>query len=96
MVVEDEARETGRTLSPKRPPEKRPACASTFPETLYWAPEVVTDEGGFVSLEIPMADSITTWRLTALASSQDGRLGFTTRGVRVFQDFLSTSTCPSR
>ena len=65
-----------------------PRLRQYFPETLYWAPEVVTDENGFVSLEIPMADSITTWRLTALASSQDGRLGFTTRGVRVFQDFF--------
>ncbi|MCJ7737981.1 MAG: hypothetical protein MUQ10_11845 [Anaerolineae bacterium] len=55
---------------------------------MYWAPEVVTDEGGFVSLDVPMADSITTWRLTVLASSQDGRLGFTTSGVRVFQDFF--------
>jgi uncharacterized protein YfaS (alpha-2-macroglobulin family) len=35
-----------------------------------------------------MADSITTWRLTALASSQDGRLGFTTRGLRAFQSFF--------
>jgi len=65
-----------------------PRLRQYFPETLYWAPEVVTDESGFVALEIPMADSITTWRLTALASSQDGRLGFTTRGVRVFQDFF--------
>jgi uncharacterized protein YfaS (alpha-2-macroglobulin family) len=65
-----------------------PRLRQYFPETLYWAPEVVTDESGFASLEIPMADSITTWRLTALASSQDGRLGFTTRGVRVFQDFF--------
>jgi 5-hydroxyisourate hydrolase-like protein (transthyretin family)/archaellum component FlaF (FlaF/FlaG flagellin family) len=65
-----------------------PRLRQYFPETLYWAPEVVTDEGGFVSLEIPMADSITTWRLTALASSQDGQLGFTTQGVRVFQDFF--------
>jgi hypothetical protein len=65
-----------------------PRLRQYFPETLYWAPEVMTDEDGFVSLEIPMADSITTWRLTALASSQDGRLGFTTRGVRVFQDFF--------
>ena len=65
-----------------------PRLRQYFPETLYWAPEVVTDEDGFVSLEIPMADSITTWRLTALASSQDGRLGFTTHGVRVFQDFF--------
>ena len=65
-----------------------PRLRQYFPETLYWAPEVLTDESGFVSLEIPMADSITTWRLTALASSQDGRLGFTTHPVRVFQDFF--------
>jgi len=65
-----------------------PRLRQYFPETLYWAPEVVTAAGGFVTLDIPMADSITTWRLTALASSQDGRLGFTTRGVRVFQDFF--------
>jgi 5-hydroxyisourate hydrolase-like protein (transthyretin family) len=65
-----------------------PRLRQYFPETLYWAPEVLTDESGFVSLEVPMADSITTWRLTALASSQDGRLGFTTQGIRVFQDFF--------
>jgi hypothetical protein len=68
--------------------EEAPRLRQYFPETLYWAPEVVTDEKGFVALDIPIADSITTWRLTALASSQDGRLGFTTRGVRVFQDFF--------
>jgi hypothetical protein len=68
--------------------EEAPRLRQYFPETLYWAPEVVTNEDGSVSLEIPMADSITTWRLTALASSQDGQLGFTTQGVRVFQDFF--------
>jgi hypothetical protein len=65
-----------------------PRLRQFFPETLYWNPEVVTDQAGQAQLEIPMADSITTWRLTALASSQDGRLGFTTQGVRVFQDFF--------
>lgn len=70
------------------PTAEPPRLRQFFPETLYWAPEVVTDENGFISLDIPMADSITTWRLTALASSQDGRLGFTTRGIRVFQDFF--------
>ncbi|NIP86018.1 MAG: hypothetical protein GTO03_10825, partial [Planctomycetales bacterium] len=75
--------ETGDTTAPGDPPRLR----QFFPETLYWNPEVVTDESGFAQVEVPMADSITTWRLTALASSQDGRLGFTTRGLRVFQDF---------
>lgn len=65
-----------------------PRLRQFFPETLYWNPEVLTDQSGQAQLEIPMADSITTWRLTALASSQDGRLGFATQGVRVFQDFF--------
>jgi uncharacterized protein YfaS (alpha-2-macroglobulin family) len=78
------AREVGQDTAAAEPPRLR----QYFPETLYWAPEVLTDEGGSVSLQIPMADSITTWRLTALASTQDGRLGSTTRGVRVFQDFF--------
>jgi uncharacterized protein YfaS (alpha-2-macroglobulin family) len=65
-----------------------PHLRQFFPETLYWDPELLTDENGAAQLQIPMADSITTWRLTALASSQDGRLGFTTHGIRVFQDFF--------
>lgn len=69
-------------------PAEAPRLRQFFPETLYWNPEVVTDPSGQAQVEIPIADSITTWRLTALASSQDGRLGFTTQGVRVFQDFF--------
>ena len=69
-------------------PAEAPRLRQFFPETLYWNPEVVTDAAGQARVEIPMADSITTWRLTALASSQDGRLGFTTQGLRVFQDFF--------
>lgn len=59
-----------------------------FPETMYWNPEALTDENGYVVLGIPLADSITTWRLTALASTQDGQIGSQTYGLRVFQDFF--------
>ena len=65
-----------------------PRLRQYFPETMYWNPEVITDASGRLTLEIPMADSITTWRLTALASTQDGRIGATTAGIRVFQDFF--------
>ena len=90
QVVEAEGEKVVDTVAgePTAEGEEAPRLRQYFPETLYWAPEVVTDADGFVSLEIPMADSITTWRLTALASSQDGQLGFTTQGVRVFQDFF--------
>lgn len=92
----DTAQEKSETESAVEAPAANEAAGSAeaprlrqfFPETLYWNPEALTDESGRVSLQIPIADSITTWRLTALASSQDGRLGFATQGVRVFQDFF--------
>ncbi len=68
--------------------KEMPRLRQWFPEALYWNPQAVTDENGHLTLEIPMADSITTWRLTALASAQEGQLGSATAGIRVFQDFF--------
>jgi len=65
-----------------------PRLRQYFPETMLWVPDGVTDENGLLSLEVPAADSITTWRLSALASTQDGRLGSATGSLRVFQDFF--------
>ncbi len=59
-----------------------------FPETMYWNPEALTDKDGRLKLDVPLADSITTWRLTALASTQNGQIGSQTYGLRVFQDFF--------
>ncbi|MBI4863154.1 MAG: hypothetical protein HY815_23245, partial [Candidatus Riflebacteria bacterium] len=53
---------------------------SFFPETLYSNPALVTDDEGKARLELTMADSITTWRMTGLASSRVGELGSFTRG----------------
>ncbi len=65
-----------------------PRLRQFFPETMFWAPEVLTDASGQVTVDVPIADSITTWRLSAVASSQDGELGSVTTGLRVFQDFF--------
>ncbi len=65
-----------------------PRLRQYFPETMLWLPDAVTDDEGLLQLDIPVADSITTWRLTALASSQDGRLGSANTSLRVFQDFF--------
>ena len=70
------------------PAREHPRLRQYFPETLYWNPEVLTDENGRLRLDIPLADSITTWRLTVLASTQRGELGATTHPIRVFQDFF--------
>ncbi len=68
--------------------EAAPRLRQYFPETLYFNPQVITDEKGQAALDIPLADSITTWRLGVMASSQRGELGAKNVGIRVFQDFF--------
>src|SRR5262249_51478748 len=77
----------------ERPVEKDVAAAgprvrSFFPETLYTNPSLITDGQGRASIHVPMADSITTWRVTSLASTIRGALGSATTPIRVFQDFF--------
>ncbi len=84
-AVDDKAAAgSGDNTTAAQPPRLR----QYFPETMLWLPDAVTDEQGSLTLNIPVADSITAWRLTALASSQDGHLGSATTGLRVFQDFF--------
>ncbi|HMA33536.1 MAG TPA: MG2 domain-containing protein, partial [Chloroflexia bacterium] len=71
-----------------------PRLRQFFPETMLWLPDATTDAAGHLHLDVPVADSITTWRLTALASTQDGRLGSATASLRVFQDFFVDLTVP--
>jgi len=59
-----------------------------FPETLLWIPEIVTDENGRASVEIPLADSITTWRMSTSAVDMNGRLGSSEDKITVFKDFF--------
>jgi uncharacterized protein YfaS (alpha-2-macroglobulin family) len=65
-----------------------PRVRSWFPEALYINPEIVTDHDGRASIVIPIADSITTWRMAMLASTTHGALGSGTGSVKVFQDFF--------
>jgi uncharacterized protein YfaS (alpha-2-macroglobulin family) len=61
---------------------------SYFPEALYINPEIITDQDGRASITIPLADSITTWRMAMLASTAHGALGSSTASIKVFQDFF--------
>jgi hypothetical protein len=61
---------------------------SYFPEALFINPEIITDRKGEASIVIPMADSITTWRMAMVASTQKGALGAGTSSLKVFQDFF--------
>lgn len=67
---------------------------SWFPESLYVAPEIITDRDGRASITIPIADNITTWRMAMLASTRQGALGSGTSSLKVFQDFFTEMDLP--
>ena len=68
--------------------EERPRVRQFFPETLYSNPEIITDEKGKAVINLEVADSITSWRITALANSLNGDVGSGNAGMIVFQDFF--------
>ena len=65
-----------------------PRVRRDFPETLLWRPELITDDQGKATLEIPLADSITTWRASVDAVNSSGKMGSTELPITVFQDFF--------
>jgi len=65
-----------------------------FPEALYVNPEIITDKNGEASVTIPIADSITTWRMAMIASTEKGALGTGTASLKVFQDFFADIDLP--
>lgn len=75
-------------------PASTPHLRQYFPETLYWEPSLITDRGGNAALKLKLADTITTWKLVAFVSTEDGRLGIAEKDVRVFQPFFAEHEPP--
>jgi uncharacterized protein YfaS (alpha-2-macroglobulin family) len=69
-------------------PAQETHVRSYFPEALYINPEIITDRDGSASISIPIADSITTWRMAMLGSTSSGALGSASSALKVFQDFF--------
>ena len=65
-----------------------PRIRKWFPETLLWRPQLITNDDGELDLEVPLADSITTWKLNANAVSASGQLGAASHDLKVFQPFF--------
>ncbi|HUF05576.1 MAG TPA: alpha-2-macroglobulin family protein [Aridibacter sp.] len=66
-----------------------PRLREYFPETLVWAPEVITDEQGKAELKFRMADNITTWKMYTVASTKNGKIGVSENEVTAFQPFFA-------
>ena len=65
-----------------------PRLREYFPETLLWIPELVTDASGKVSIKFRLADNITTWKIYAIASDTNGKIGMTQKEIKAFQPFF--------
>ena len=65
-----------------------PRLRQYFPETLFWQPEIITDAAGRAHLSIPLADNITTWKLSAVASTEKGEIASAEKDIRAFQPFF--------
>jgi len=94
MPAAAEAAPAADTTATQGNQSQPPRLRQFFPETLFWLPELATDANGHAQVEVPIADSITTWRITVLASDQDGNLGSAEVGMKVFQDFFVEPDLP--
>jgi len=66
-----------------------------FRETIYVNPTLITDARGEATVRFGLADSITTWRVTAHGSTQDGRIGSGKLGFRTYQSFFVDFDVPT-
>jgi hypothetical protein len=65
-----------------------PRLREYFPETLLWQPSIETDRNGRAHINWKFADNLTTWKLSLIASTLDGRLATIDKEVRSFQPFF--------
>jgi uncharacterized protein YfaS (alpha-2-macroglobulin family) len=55
--------------------EEEDEARSEFPDTAYWEASVQTDADGRATVEIPLPDSLTTWRLSSKAVNNETQVG---------------------
>ncbi|MGD0903766.1 MAG: alpha-2-macroglobulin family protein, partial [Terracidiphilus sp.] len=75
-------------------PTFTPRLRHVFEETAYWAPSLETDVSGRASIHFRLPDSLTTWKLHALASTVDGRIASLDRTFKSFQPFFVDLDAP--
>jgi hypothetical protein len=80
--------EPGHTEHADQPPMFTPRLRKYFPETLLWRPEVVTDKHGHAHFNFAMADNITAWSMSVVATNEAGQAGIARKELRTFLPFF--------
>src|SRR5260370_4633131 len=53
----------------------QPKIRKAFPDTAFWAADLVTDTAGKAQAKVEFPDSLTTWRATARGVTTDAQVG---------------------
>lgn len=71
-----------------------PAVRSDFSTLALWRTEVVTDASGNAAVEVPMNDSLTRWRIVAVATHEADKFGTGEATLRTAQPLQVISGLP--
>jgi hypothetical protein len=89
MMLQTESASVAQAVSVKALTQSAtPRLREYFPETLLWQPQLETDRSGRAQVNFKLADNITTWKLSVIASTVDGELGAAEADIRAFQPFF--------
>jgi hypothetical protein len=69
-------------------PRSTPRLREYFPETLLWQPLIETGADGRAQISFKLADNITTWKIEAIGSTEEGDIGTASAEIRAFQPFF--------
>jgi hypothetical protein len=75
---------------------KAPKKRDDFPETLYVNPALIIDQTGETTVTLPLADAITSWRVSMIGNTMDGLVGGGMGGITVFQEFFVDVDLPRK
>ena len=71
-----------------------PKIRKVFPDTAFWAADVVTDSSGRASAKVEFPDSLTTWRATVRGITPDTRVGGATLKTIVRKNLILRLAVP--
>ena len=72
----------------------QPKVRKAFPDTAFWAADVTTDGAGRAQASVSFPDSLTTWRATARAVTNDTKVGNTTLKTIVRKNLILRLAVP--
>ena len=72
----------------------QPKVRKAFPDTAFWAADLVTDESGHARAKVEFPDSLTTWRATARGITADAKVGSSTLKTIVRKNLIVRLAVP--